>query len=122
MHISVSAAHGVGLTAVLFLLHTGTMVAADVRDVRGHGREQGVAGGNWPEAVVPYQLLHFTGPGVSVGAGLPGVCRNVVEGDGAVVEVQCGRGGHVGGGAALVEIRGAVAENGLLFDGPGHQL
>ena len=97
------------LTALLLLLHTraGTVMAAAadvVGAVWGHRGQQGVARGNRRQDVVPYQFLHFTGPGASVGAGVAGVCRNAVEGDGAVVEVQRGRRGHVRGGAVLVEI------------------
>lgn len=92
---------------MILLLHAraGTVVAATIVGVIwGHRGQQGITWGNRRQGVVPYQFLHFTGPGVSVGAGVPRVCGNVVKGDGAVVEVQCGRRGHVRGRAMLVEI------------------
>lgn len=99
--------HWIRLTAMLLLLHTraGTVVAANVvGNIWGHGGQQGVTWGNRRQTVVPYQLLHFTGPRVSVGARVPSVCRNLVKGDGAVVEVQCGWRGHVRSRAMLVEL------------------
>lgn len=118
--------HWAVLTALLLLLHAraGTVVtAADVVwAIRGHRGQQGITGGNWWQGVVPYQFLHFTGPGVSVGVRVPSVCGNLVEGDGAVVEVQCGWWGHVRSRAMVVEIWGAVAEDGLLFNGSRHQI
>lgn len=108
------------LTAVVLLLHAGAGTVV-VADVRGHRGQQRIARGNQPECAVPHQLLHFTGPGVPVRLEVTGVCRDLVEGDGAVVEVQCGWGRDVRATAVLVEIRRAVAENGLLFDGPSHQ-
>lgn len=114
--------HWTMLTAMFLLLHTrtGTVVAANiVGAIWGHRGQQRITWGNRRQGVVPYQLLHFTGPGVSVG--VPTVCRNLVEGDGAVVEVQCSWRGHVWSGAMLVELWGAVAEDGLLFNGSGHQ-
>lgn len=81
------------------------MVAANVvGDIWGHRGQQGVTGGNWTQGVVPYQFLHFTGPGVSIWAAVPGICRNVVKGYGAIVQVQCGGRRHVRGGAVLVEV------------------
>lgn len=99
------------------------MVVADtVGALRRHGGQQGIAGGDGRQSVVPYQLLQFTVPGVPVGPGLPAVCADLVEGDGAVVEVQRGRRGHFRRGVVLVQVRGAVAEDGLLLDGSRHQI
>lgn len=113
------------LTALLLLLHAGagTVVVADtVGALRRHGGQQGIAGGNGRQSVVPYQLLQFTVPGVPVGSLVPGVCADLVEGDGAVVEVQRGRRGHVRRRVVLVQVGGAVAEDGLLLDGSRHQI
>lgn len=112
--------HQALLTAVLLLLHVRAGAVVAVSAVWGHRGQQGVAGGNRWQGVVPYQLLHFTGPGAPVG--VPSICRNLVEGDGTVVEVQCGWRGHVRSWAVLVELWGAVAKHGLLFNGSGHEL
>jgi len=111
------------LTAVLLLLHTraGTVDAAGVGALRGHRGQQGITRGHRRQAV-PYQILHVTAPGGPIGTRVPAVCRPLVEGDGAVVEVQRGRRGHVGTQDMLVEIRGAVAEDGLLFNGSAYQV
>lgn len=91
--------------------------------LRRHGREQRVAGRDGRQGVVPHQLLQFTVPAAAaVGARLAAVCAHLVKGDGAVVEVQRGGRGHVGRGAVLVQVGGAVAEDGLLFDGSRHQV
>lgn len=98
------------------------MVADTVGALRRHGGQQGIAGGNGRQSVVPYQLLQFTVPGVPVGSGVPGVCADLVEADGAVVEVQRGRRGHFRRRVVLVQVGGAVAEDGLLLDGSRHQV
>lgn len=106
---------------MLLLLHTRTGTAVTVNMVgaiQGHRGQQRITWGNRRHGVVPYQLLHFTGPGVSIR--VPTVCRNLVKGDGAIVKVQCGWRG-VRSRAVLVELWGAVAEDWLLFNGPGHQ-
>lgn len=114
------------LTTLLLLLHTraGTVVAAadGVGAIWGHRGQQGVARRNWWQGVVPHQFLHFTGPGVSIGASFCSIWGNLVKGDGAIVEVQCGWRGHVRGGVMLVEIWGAVTKDRLLFNGSCHQI
>lgn len=109
------------LTVVLFLLHTrtGTAVTSNmVGAIQGHWGQQRITWGNRRKGVVPYQLFHFTGSGVSIRVST--VCRNLVEGYGAVVEVQCGWRG-VRSRAVPVDLWRAVAEDWLLFNGPGHQ-
>lgn len=99
------------------------MVADAVGALRRHGGEQRVAGRDGRQRVVPHQLLQFTvSAATAVGAWLAAVCVHLVEGDGAVVEVQRGGRGHVGRGTVLVQVGGAVAKDGLLFDGPRHQV
>lgn len=110
---------------MVFLLHAGAgavAAAGGVGNVGGHGGQQRVAGRNRSQAVVPDQLLHFTRPGVPVVGRVAGVGGHVVEGDIAVVEVQRGRRGHVRGAAVLVELGRTVPQDGLLLDGPRHQL
>lgn len=117
--------HWTMLTALLLLLHTraGTVEAPDIVGAFwGHRGQQGITWGNWWKDVISYQFLHFTGPGVSIGAMVPRICRNLVKGDGAIVEVQCGRRGHVRSRVMLVEIWGAVAKDGLLFNVSAHQI
>lgn len=87
-----------------------------------HGAQQGVAGRERRERAVPHQLLQFTVPGVLERTVIPRVRAHLVEGDGAVVQVQGGGRRHVRGGAVLVEVRGAVAQHGLLFDDASHQI
>lgn len=108
---------------MIFLVHTRarTVAAADiVRNVWGHGRQEGVTWGNWPQAVVPNQLFHFAGPRVSVG--VPSICRDVVKGNGAIVEVQRSWWRHFRRAIMLVDVRWTVPKNGLLFDGSCHKL
>lgn len=112
------------LTDVLLLLHAGagTVVAAYVHGtIWGHWWKQRITWRNWWKGVVPHQLLHFTGPGVPVWANFSVIRRNWVKGNGAIVEVQCGWRGHVGSGG-MVELWGAVVEDGLLFNDSAHQL
>lgn len=87
-----------------------------------HSAQQRVAGGERRQRAVPHQLLQFTVPGVLERAGIPRVRTNLVKGDGAAVEVQGGGRRHVGRRAVLVEVGRAVAEYGLLFDDPRHQI
>lgn len=72
--------------------------------VWGHGAQQRVAWGERRQGAVPHQLLQFTVPGVLERAVVPRVRTNLVEGDGAVVEVQGRRRRHVRRGAVLVEV------------------
>lgn len=112
------------LTAMLLLIHTraGTVQAATVVGaIWGHWGQQGITCGYWRQGV-PYKFFHFTGPGGSIAIRIPGVCRNLVEGDGAIVEVQCGRRWHVRSRAVLVEVCWAVAEGGFLFNGSANQI
>lgn len=83
-----------------------------------HGGQQGVTGRNGRQGVV----LQFTGPGASVRTGASRICGHLVEGDGAVVEVQRGGRGHVRADGVLVQLCRAVSQNRLLFNGSGHQL
>jgi len=107
------------LTAFLLLIHAGagTASAAVVGVARRHGGQQCLAAGDGRQGVV----LGGAG-GLGAAVGIPGVAVDGVEGDGAVVQVQRGGWGHVGRGAVLVEVGGARAQQGLLLDGPGHQL
>lgn len=111
------------LTAMLLLIHTraGTVEAASVGAFWGHRGQQGITWGHRRQGV-PHQILQVTCPGVSIGTSVPAVCRNMIEGDGAVVEVQRGGRGHVWARAVLVQLHGAVANDGLLFNGSAHQI
>lgn len=109
------------LTAMLLLLHTrtGTAVTSDmVGAIQGHRGQKRITGWNRRHGVVSHQLFHFTGPGASIG--VAAVRGNLVEGDGAVVEVQCGWRG-IRSRAVLIALWGAVTEHRLLFNSPGHQ-
>lgn len=93
------------LTALLVFLHAGAgsvMVAGGA--VWRHGAQQRVTWGERRQGAVPHQLLQFTVPGVLEHTVFPRVRTNLVEGDGAVVEVQGRRRGHVRRGVVLVEV------------------